>query len=40
MSSLDLVQHAVRDRRRNLTPMGWPEFRHLLQEHNVPKSAQ
>lgn len=33
----DLVQHAVRDRRRSLTPTGWPEFRHLLQEHNVPK---
>lgn len=33
----DLVQHAVRDRRRNLTPTGWPDFRQLLQEHNVPK---
>jgi len=33
----DLVQHAVRDRRRSLTPTGWPQFRRLLQEHNVPK---
>ena len=33
----DLVQHAVRDRRRNLTPTGWSEFRHLLESHNVPK---
>ena len=33
----DLVQHAVRDRRRNLTPKGWDEFRHLLKSHNVPK---
>ncbi|MEL7196319.1 MAG: hypothetical protein AAFO96_28050 [Bacteroidota bacterium] len=33
----DLVQHAVRDRRRSHTPTGWPDFRHLLEEHNVPK---
>ena len=33
----DLVQHAVRDRRRSMTPTGWPDFRRLLLEHNVPK---
>lgn len=33
----DLVQHAVRDRRRSLTPKGWPQFVNLLQSHNVPK---
>ena len=33
----DLIQHAVRDRRRNLTPKGWKEFRNLLQLHNAPK---
>ena len=33
----DLIQHAVRDRRRNLIPEGWSEFRHILQSHNVPK---
>ena len=34
----DLIQHAVRDRRRNITPTGWPSFLHLLKEHNVPRS--
>lgn len=34
----DLIQHAVRDRRRNMTPTGWPEFLNILREHNVPKS--
>ena len=34
----DLIQHAVRDRRRNMTPLGWDQFRNLLREHNVPKS--
>ena len=33
----DLIQHAVRDRRRNLTPTGWQDFRHLLKTHNIPK---
>lgn len=34
----DLIQHAVRDRRRrSMSPTGWPEFRHLLKVHNVPK---
>ena len=34
----DLIQHAVRDRRRNMTPTGWSSFLTLLHEHNVPKS--
>lgn len=34
----DLIQHAVRDRRRNIMPVGWKYFIRLLQEHNVPKS--
>ena len=33
----DLVQHAVRDRRRNIKPEGWTEFLRLLQKHNVPR---
>ena len=35
----DLIQHAVRDRRRNLVPTGWSEFLDLLIDHNVPKST-
>lgn len=35
----DLVQHAVRDRRRILLPTGWPHFLKVLREHNVPKSS-
>jgi len=34
----DLIQHAVRDRRRNMTPMGWNQFLDLLRKHNIPKS--
>ena len=34
----DLIQHAVRDRRRNISPTGWKTFLSLLREHNVPKS--
>ena len=34
----DLIQHAVRDRRRNLTPTGWRNFLEILSSHNVPKS--
>lgn len=34
----DLIQHAVRDRRRNISPVGWPYFVSLLREHNIPKS--
>ena len=34
----DLIQHAVRDRRRNMIPTGWNYFLNVLREHNVPKS--
>lgn len=34
----DLIQHAVRDRRRNISPVGWSYFVSLLREHNIPKS--
>ena len=34
----DLIQHAVRERRRNISPVGWNYFRELLREHNTPKS--
>ena len=33
----DLIQYAVRDRRRSHTPAGWAQFRHLLRAHNVPR---
>ena len=32
----DLVQHAVRDRRRAINPYGWKEFVQQLKENNVP----
>lgn len=35
----DLVQHAVRDRRRQMLPEGWPHFLNVLRDHNVPKST-
>jgi len=34
----DLIQHAVRDRRRNISPTGWNDFLQLLREHNIPRS--
>ena len=34
----DLIQHAVRDRRRNMIPTGWNYFLNVLRDHNVPKS--
>ena len=34
----DLINHAVRDRRRNMTPTGWSHFLSVLREHNIPKS--
>ena len=34
----DLVQHAVRDRRRALIPTGWSQFLNLIQSQNVPRS--
>ena len=33
----DLIQHAVRDRRKHFTPTGWPEFVHELLQHNIPR---
>ena len=35
----DLIQHAVRDRRRSFTPTGWSYFVDLLKRYNVPKSS-
>ena len=35
----DLIQHAVRDRRRNMTLTGWSTFLDILREHNIPKSS-
>ena len=35
----DLIQHAVRDRRRNITPMGWTQFVDILRDYNVPRSV-
>lgn len=34
----DLIQHAVRDRRRNIQPKGWQVFKDRLQGINVPQS--
>ena len=34
----DLIQHAVRDKRRNINPVGWRYFLNLLLENNIPKS--
>lgn len=34
----DLIQHAVRDRRRNISPTGWTYFLKILREYNIPKS--
>lgn len=34
----DLIQHAVRDRRRNMIPIGWSYFLNVLRDHNIPKS--
>ena len=33
----DLIQHSVRDRRRNIVPAGWSEFLQTLQANNVPR---
>ena len=33
----DLIQHAVRDRRRNINPVGWDYFRDRLQDSNAPR---
>ena len=33
----DLIQHAIRDRRRNMIPPGWSKFLEILREYNVPR---
>lgn len=33
----DLIQHAVRDRRKQFTPTGWSEFLNLLWKYNIPR---
>ena len=33
----DLIQHAVRDRRRNIVPPGWEQFVKILRDNNVPQ---
>ena len=33
----DLIQHAVRDRRKQFTPTGWSEFLRELFQHNIPR---
>ena len=33
----DLIQHAVRDRRRKITPAGWNQFLDILRDYNVPQ---
>lgn len=33
----DLIQHAVRDRRRNMIPSGWNNFLHILRDNNAPR---
>ena len=35
----DLIQHAVRDRRRDFTPTAWSTFVSLLKKHNVPRTV-
>ena len=35
----DLIQHAVRDKRRNMLPIGWKEFVEILRKHNIPRSS-
>jgi hypothetical protein len=34
----DLIQHSVRDRRRNISPTGWSYFLRRLMENNIPRS--
>ena len=33
----DLVQYAIRDRRRDILPVGWKAFVNVLRNNNVPK---
>lgn len=34
----DLIQHAVRDRRRNFVPAAWDTFLKKIEDHNIPKT--
>ena len=34
----DLINYAVRDRRRNIVPEAWSTFLNYLREHNIPKT--
>ena len=34
----DLINYAVRDRRRNIVPKGWSQFVNILRDLNVPKT--
>lgn len=34
----DLIQHAVRDRRRNFIPVGWEIFLRNMKDNNIPKT--
>lgn len=33
----DLIQHSIRDRRRNIVPIGWSKFLTVLRESNAPR---
>ena len=33
----DLIQYAVRDRRRNVLPVAWSHFMDLMRRHNAPR---
>ena len=33
----DLIQHAVRDRRRNIVHVGWSHFLNILRNNNTPR---
>jgi hypothetical protein len=33
----DLIQHAVRDRRRSMIPVGWNHFLNILKDSNTPR---
>ena len=35
----DLIQHAVRDRRRQFSPTGWDHFVSMIKKYNVPRSV-
>ena len=33
----DLIQRAIRDRRRNIIPTGWETFKNILKDSNAPR---